>query len=54
MQTFKLSDSKVPAKQYLSNKIIMKRLESLVLESLITISDKKQGIIRNSGNNSLA
>lgn len=47
VQNFNVSNSKTPAKLYLGNKLILKRIESLALETLITLSDKKQGITRN-------
>ena len=46
IQNFKLANIKLQTRQLLSSKLVVKRLESLVLEALISISDKKQGISR--------
>ena len=53
IQSFHLQNNKTPSRQYLSNKLILKRLESLTLESLIALSDKKQTITRPLSNNSI-
>ena len=46
IQAFKPSPGRTAAKAFLGNKLVVKRAESLVLESLVTMSNIKQGISR--------
>ncbi|OMJ88244.1 hypothetical protein SteCoe_9826 [Stentor coeruleus] len=53
IQNYNPSSIKTPAKLFIGNKLIIKRLESLVLETLVTLSDKKQNIQRKPTTNTI-